>query len=63
MEKLENYVGAGEAAQILQVSSQRVRQLLSQGRLEYLQTPIGRLILRTEVERLALERAEKRNAH
>ena len=44
----------------LDVSTSRVYQLVSDGRIRYVQTPLGRLYRRDDVERLAQWRAERR---
>ena len=52
---------AGEAAQTLGLSAERVRQLGAAGRLTVLRTQKGtRLFLRAEVEALAVQRQQQR---
>lgn len=45
----------GEAARVLGVSADRVRQLARAGRLPYLRTSLGRLFAAADVERLACD--------
>jgi len=53
---MTEWVRAGEAAEILGVSSSRIRQLSLAGRLRHKQTPMGRIYRRTAIEALAEER-------
>ena len=53
------WLSPSEAARLLHISSQRVRELADQGRLRAQRTALGRLIDRGDVERLAAERAER----
>ena len=46
-----------QASYILNVSPQRVRQLMAEGRLTHVITPLGRLLDRGAVERFAVKRA------
>lgn len=48
-----------QAARLLGLSSERVRQLATSGRLASTRTPLGRLFDRDGVERLIAERANK----
>ena len=57
--QLDGYLAIPEAAQRLGVTDQRVRQLLKADRLDHLVTPIGRLVVATDVERLAAKRAAR----
>jgi excisionase family DNA binding protein len=51
----------GEAGRILEVSADRVRQLVDEGQLEAVRTPTGlRLLERGAVEALAARRAARR---
>jgi excisionase family DNA binding protein len=52
------YLSPMEAARRLGVSADRVRQLADAGRLPSRRTPLGRLFLAEDVERLRLERAD-----
>lgn len=52
----QEYITTGEAAIILAVSGPRVRQLCDDGRLEHINTPLGRLVRLDSVLRLAAER-------
>jgi len=54
------YVGSSEASRALGVSSTYVRKLMREGRLGHIQTPLGKLIPKVEVERLVRERAERK---
>jgi hypothetical protein len=47
------------AAAILGVTAERVRQLCRAGELEFITTPLGRLIDAHSVERLRLQRAQR----
>ncbi len=47
---------ASQAARRLGLSPQRIRQLMAAGKLAFVGTPLGRLIYRADVERLAAER-------
>lgn len=49
--------GTTSAAQILGVSSTHVIRLAEAGQLRSIRSPIGRLFMRDEVERLAADRA------
>ncbi|HEY7063595.1 MAG TPA: hypothetical protein VII06_19100 [Chloroflexota bacterium] len=51
-----------QAANRLNISTQRVRQLLDAGQLAYVVTPLGRLVDAADVVRLAAERAERAEA-
>jgi hypothetical protein len=55
------YLTSAQAARILDLSAERVRQLAQTGALACTVTPLGRLFRRTEVERLKSERAAKPN--
>ena len=56
----DELITTGTAARILGVSSERVRQFTRDGRLPISQTtPLGMLLLRSDVERLAHDRANK----
>jgi excisionase family DNA binding protein len=48
-----------QAARILGVTTQRVRQLTQDGRLIFMQTPLGRLLDRESVEQLRLARESR----
>ena len=52
----DRFVGVTGASRILNLSVARVRQLALEGRIPAIETPIGRLFDRTELERLAAER-------
>lgn len=49
-------IGTGQAARLLGVSEQFVRWLANNDRLAYEMTPLGRLYLRADVERLRRDR-------
>lgn len=51
---------AKQVQKMLDVCQSRVYQLASEGRLGYIETPLGRLYRREDVERLARWRAERR---
>lgn len=50
------YLTMGQAARLAGYSTERLRQLARQGRLEVITTPYGRLVPREEAERLAAAR-------
>ena len=51
------FIQTGDAARILELSDERVRQLEAEGKLSALRTPRGvRLFLRSDVVRLQRER-------
>ena len=52
-------ISPSEAARLLHLSGQRVRELCDEGVLPCDRTPLGRLIPLAAVERLALERAAR----
>ena len=57
-----SYLSTSQAARRLEVSSERVRQLARAGCLPAIETPLGRLLPTSGVERLAEERrAQKGN--
>ena len=47
-----------QAAHRLQLTPARVRQLLAEGKLDYVETPIGRVVMVESVERLAAQREQ-----
>jgi excisionase family DNA binding protein len=49
-----------QAARVLQISAERVRQLVRAGRLRAVVTPLGRLLPRAEVEAEAERRRRQR---
>jgi excisionase family DNA binding protein len=59
-DELANLLTTSEAARVLEVSDQWVRSLMRSGRLAHVVTPLGRLIPREAVERLARERRGRR---
>jgi len=59
-DKLANLLTTSEAARLLEVSDQWVRTLMRSNRLAHVVTPLGRLIPREAVERLARERRGRR---
>jgi len=50
------WIGPSDAARLLGVSVQSVRDWLDAGRLPHIPTSIGRVVDRADVERLAAER-------
>jgi excisionase family DNA binding protein len=54
----EPMLSSSQAARLLEVSSERVRQLADAGKLPCERTPLGRLFDRADVEALAAERRE-----
>lgn len=50
-------LGPSEAARVLGMSPQNVKRLAAEGKLPAELTPLGRLFKRSDVERLAAERA------
>ena len=57
--RVADVLTTGEAARRLECSQVWVRHLIASGRLPAASTPLGHLIPRDAVERLALERAER----
>jgi excisionase family DNA binding protein len=60
MAQLHDYLRPSEAARRLEVSVELVRVWMREGRLPHVRTPLGRLVPRDAVERLAAERQEKK---
>jgi len=56
MELLMNPLSPAQAARVLDVTPSRIRQMMQSGALEYVRTPLGRLVDSAAVERLRLER-------
>ncbi len=56
---VDGYLGPSAAARELGVSYERVRRLMADGRLDFVPTPLGRVISRASVEELAAQRAAK----
>ena len=54
-ELLSKMASTGQASHMLDVTPERVRQLMRSGRLAYVNTPIGALIPLSGVEQLAKE--------
>jgi hypothetical protein len=52
----ERVLSTAQAARILDVTPGRVLQLARAGRLQFTWTPLGRLFVQADVERLARER-------
>jgi excisionase family DNA binding protein len=61
MAELSGYVKPSEAARRLEVSVELVRAWMRDGRLPHIQTPLGRLVPRDAVERLAAERQQQKS--
>ena len=59
MELQDGLLTVTEAAKRAGLSAQRIRDLARAGRVEVVNTPYGRLVPRSEAERLATERAAK----
>ncbi len=59
MVELRDYLRPSEAARRLEVSVELLRLWMREGRLPHVQTPLGRLVPRDAVERLAVERQQK----
>jgi excisionase family DNA binding protein len=55
-----DYLTPAEAGRALGLTSMRVRQLVAEGRLAAIRTPLGRLIERQSVEALRRKRAAGR---
>lgn len=60
VQELESMVSVSQAARRLALSSSRVVQLADSGALSCARSPLGRLFLVEDVERLARERERKR---
>jgi excisionase family DNA binding protein len=54
-----DWLSPSQAAHKLQVSPHRVRQLVAEGRLGAVMTPLGRLVKATDVAALAAERGQQ----
>jgi len=59
MERIVDPLSPAQAAKRLDVTPHRVRQLMQSGALEYIRTPLGRLVDSAAVERLRLERERR----
>jgi excisionase family DNA binding protein len=57
-----DYIGPSEAARIVGVSAQTIRDWVAAGKLPALRTGIGRVFEIRAVERLAQERAARKTA-
>lgn len=55
-------LGAGEAARLLGVSAEYLRYLARAGRVEFELTPYGRTYDADDIERLRVQRDEKKGA-
>ena len=55
----DNWLSPAQAARVLGVTPQRVRQMTNEGRLRCQWTPLGRMIDFAAVEALRTERARK----
>ena len=55
----ENFVTPAGAGRILDLTPCRVRQLIDEGRLPALKTPLGRLLSRADVTQFAEQRHAK----
>jgi excisionase family DNA binding protein len=60
MAELRDYLRPSEAARRLEVSVELLRLWLREGRLPHVRTPLGRLVPRDVVERLAAEREQQK---
>jgi excisionase family DNA binding protein len=59
MAELRDYLRPSEAARRLEVSVELSGQWMREGRIPHVETPLGRLVPRDAVERLAAERQQK----
>ena len=57
--ELRDYLSPAQAARAIGVSGDCVRKWMRKGRLDFVATPIGRVVPLCEVERVKLERAER----
>lgn len=55
-------LGPSEAARIIGVSPQRIQQLAREGRISCIETSLGRLYERHEIDRLIAEREARKSA-
>ena len=55
----KGWLTPAQAARVLQISAERVRQLVRAGRLRAVLTPLGRLLPRAEVEAEAERRRQR----
>ncbi len=56
------YMSAGQASRRIGVSDETVRRLVIRGTLPAIETPIGRLFLPEDVERVRLDREQAERA-
>jgi excisionase family DNA binding protein len=57
--RIETFLTPGEAARVLEISVEYVRQLTRSGLLPCIQTRLGRLIDPATIERFRIEREKK----
>jgi len=60
MDRAVDFLTPSQAARRLDVTPSRVRQLLVDGSLPYVATPLGRLVEAKGVDKLVAERARRR---
>lgn len=58
--QMDEWMSPSEVAQMLGVTTARIRQLSLEGKLPYEQTPLGRIYPRAEIERVRKERHDKK---
>jgi hypothetical protein len=56
----QDWLSPSQAARRLDRSVSRVRQMVVEGQLAYVRTPLGKLIAASDVDRLAAERATRK---
>lgn len=57
---MKEWLGGAQAARVLGVTPQWIRALAKEGKLEAVETPLGYIYRRADVERMAQERAGSR---
>ncbi len=59
--KIEEGLTPAQAARLVGVSTERIRQLSNAGRLPVTRTALGRLYLQDDIEELVAKRAQRNN--
>jgi len=59
--KMEQFISPSQAARALGVSGQRLHQLLNESKIPSLRTPLGRILLASDVQKFQREREKHGN--
>lgn len=59
LDLMTDYISPTEAARLIGVTYNRVRQLIATGRVVAIESPNGKLVLRTSAEKAAIERSAR----